>query len=217
MMHSQESIVLHTEAYVKEELAGEPSGHDWWHIHRVRQTALAIAEAERADAFICEMSALLHDLADEKLNDSKEAGMEKVHEWLCSQDVDPESRKHIEMIISTMSYAGGNGPAMETIEGKVVQDADRLDAIGAIGIARAFAYGGAKGHILHDPDSSPREITTAEEYRTKPATAINHFYEKLFKLKDLMNTSFGRKIAERRTERMHVFLEAFYAEWEGRQ
>ncbi|MFS0780380.1 HD domain-containing protein [Bacillus sp. 1P06AnD] len=206
-----------TESFVKRALEGEASGHDWWHIHRVRRSALRIGRKEGADLFICEMSALLHDVADEKLNESKEDGMRKIRVWLCSLGMEEELRNHIEVIVGTMSYAGGNGPIMQTIEGRVVQDADRLDALGAIGIARTFAYGGSKGHVLHDPGLPPRKSMTKEEYRRNPGTAIHHFYEKLFKLSALMNTEYGRILAEERTAFMEEFIDRFYKEWDGLQ
>lgn len=214
-MNSQIDIIERAERFVKEQLQDDRSGHDWWHIHRVRQMALRIAMKEGANEFICELASLLHDVADEKLNISKEAGMNKVNDWLNTYVSDIQIREQVALIISTMSYNGGHNPSMNTIEGQIVQDADRLDALGAIGIARTFAYGGSKGRLMHIPESAPRDAMSQEEYRSNEGTAINHFYEKLFKLKDLMNTEYGKLIARRRHEYMKEYVEQFYAEWDA--
>lgn len=207
-------IIAQTEGFVKEQLGDETTGHDWWHSDRVRNTACTIAEIEQADTFICAMAALLHDVADEKLNPSKEAGLQKVHTWLTSLDTDIDQVSSIMKIIETMSFGGGGGVPMESIEGQVVQDADRLDAIGAIGIARVFAFSGAKERPIYDPTVSPRGESLQKEYRDySKGTAINHFYEKLLKLKVLMNTSYGRQLAEERHNFMLNFLDQFYKEW----
>jgi uncharacterized protein len=209
-MNLDANIIKHAEQFVKEELASDRSGHDWWHIDRVRNIAVKIAQNEKANRFVCELSALLHDVADEKLNVSKEAGLDKVQDWLFSNLNDDQIAKQVITIISTMSFNGGKNPPMETIEGQIVQDADRLDAIGAIGIARTFTYAGWKGHLIHNPEMD----FSNNEYRTKDNTAINHFYEKLLKLKDLMNTQYGREMAEKRHKYMEDFLKQFYNEWE---
>ncbi|WP_410511868.1 HD domain-containing protein [Paenibacillus sp. BR2-3] len=207
-------IISRTEAFVKEQLGKDTTGHDWWHSDRVRNTASAIAEMENADVFICTLAALLHDVADEKLNPSKEAGLQKVHTWLKDHLTDQEQINHIMNIIETMSFSGGGGEPMKSLEGQVVQDADRLDALGAVGISRVFAFSGAKGRPIHDPGVDPREESLKEEYRDySKGTAINHFYEKLLKLKFSMNTPYGRKIAEERHEFMLSFLDQFYKEW----
>jgi len=211
----QTIILTAAESYVREELKHDSSGHDWTHIQRVTRLARTIAAEEKADRFRCELAALLHDIADAKLNESEASGLAKVRRWLVEHHVPEEDAESVMEIISTMSYKGGHSPAMRTIEGKVVQDADRLDAIGAIGIARVFAYSGAKGRIFHDPDVKPRTTMTEAEYRNGRDTAINHFYEKLLKLKDLMNTDYGKKLAERRHQVMLDYLDQFYAEWEG--
>ncbi|GAK39149.1 hypothetical protein TCA2_1637 [Paenibacillus sp. TCA20] len=211
----EQNILQSAEVYVKHELGQEKTGHDWWHIHRVVRSAEKIAAAEQADMFVCMLAAYLHDIADEKLNPSKEAGMAKVENWLQFHSVTVKDRKHILEIISTMSYNGGHNPPMRTIEGQVVQDADRLDAVGAISIARAFVYAGAKGHLIYDPSIKPREAMSTDQYRNEESTAINHFYEKLLKLKDLMNTEYGRKLAEQRHAFMEQYLEQFFNEWEG--
>jgi uncharacterized protein len=208
-----EHVLEQARAYARQELERDSSGHDWWHIVRVTEMAKRLAAGEGADSFICELAALLHDVADEKLNPSKEAGMDKVRTWLAGHNLDEADREHVLEIIATMSYSGGHGTPMRTKEGRVVQDADRLDALGAIGIARTFAYSGAKGHVMHNPELQPREQMTAEQYRKEQGTAVNHFYEKLLKLKELMNTDAARRVAEERHRFMEQFLEQFYAEW----
>ncbi|WP_375102530.1 HD domain-containing protein [Paenibacillus sp. RS8] len=207
-------IIARTEDFVKEQLGQDTTGHDWWHSDRVRNTAAEIAKIESAGVFVCTMAALLHDVADEKLNPSKEEGLLKVRTWLSSNLTDEEQINHIMMIIETMSFSGGGGEPMQTLEGQVVQDADRLDALGAIGIARTFIFSGAKGRPAYDPGVSPREESLQKEYRDySKGTAINHFYEKLLKLKFLMNTAYGRKLAEERHDFMLNFLDQFYKEW----
>ncbi|ANY65556.1 phosphohydrolase [Paenibacillus sp. BIHB 4019] len=212
---ANESILLAAEQFVRQALEREYTGHDWQHIRRVTQTAKAIAREEQANLFICELAALLHDIADAKLNASEAAGLQKVRSWLEHNNVHPQHAAHVMEIISTMSFKGGGGKPMSTLEGEIVQDADRLDAIGAIGIARTFAYAGAKGHLLHDPNVRPRTEMTEAEYRSGESTAVHHFYEKLLKLKDLMNTAYGKKLAETRHQFMLAYLEQFYAEWDS--
>ena len=212
---SEEKVLENTSHFVKNILEGEGTGHDWWHIERVTNLAKSIAEKEGANLFICQMAALLHDIADEKLNESEEAGLELVREWLNKQQIDETIKNQILEIVRTISFKGGHGPNLTTLEAKVVQDADRLDAIGAIGIARCFIYAGAKGHLMYDPHLSPRESMTKEEYRHGESTAINHFYEKLLKLKDLMNTDEGYRLAEERHRFMEDYLRQFFSEWDG--
>ncbi|HEU5441639.1 MAG TPA: HD domain-containing protein [Ktedonobacterales bacterium] len=209
------SVLAEAEAFVKRQLAGDSSGHDWWHIARVRNLARTIAGQEGADGFVCELAALLHDVADDKIAGSEEAGLRTVREWLAAQAVDAETTEHAMEIIATMSFGGGNRPPMRTLEGRVVQDADRLDAIGALGIARAFAYGGSRGRALWDPDEAPKQYTGKADYRASGSSTINHFHEKLLLLKDRMNTAYGRRLAERRHAYMLAFLDEFAAEWEG--
>ncbi|RTR35881.1 HD domain-containing protein [Robertmurraya yapensis] len=175
--------------------------------------ARRIATEEKADLFICEMAALLHDIADEKLNASEVEGLKKVTNWLESIGVEQSVIEKIIAIISTISFKGGGQPALTSLEAKVVQDADRLDALGAIGIARTFAYAGSKGDLIHDPAIKPRESMTKEEYRNGKSTAINHFYEKLLKLKDRINTDYAKKIAEERHQFMEEYLRVFFSEW----
>ncbi|ACS99393.1 HD domain-containing protein [Paenibacillus sp. JDR-2] len=211
----KEKIIREAEEFSRSVLENDASGHDWWHIHRVVQMAKRIAREEGADPFVCTIAALLHDVADEKLNPSKEEGLRKVQDWLEANLPEEEHRAHVMDIISNMSYNGGKNPPMRTLEGKIVQDADRLDAIGAISIARAFVYAGWKGTPIHDPAIPPRGEMTAEEYRNGKSTAINHFHEKLLKLKDLVNTDAARRIAGERHRYMEQFVEQFYEEWDG--
>ncbi|OEH92396.1 phosphohydrolase [Bacillus solimangrovi] len=198
------------------ELGGDTSGHDWWHVHRVTEMAKTIAAKENADIFICELAALLHDVADEKLNQDEITGVNKVKNWLDENGVDDKSTKHVLEIITTISFKGGTQKKkMSTLEGQVVQDADRLDAMGAIGISRVMCYSGFKGRPIHHPDMKPRDNLTLEEYRSGNDTAIMHFYEKLLKLKDSMNTNVGRDLANGRHEFLETYLEQFYAEWDA--
>lgn len=214
---TQNRIIRETEELVRSRLEGEASGHDWWHIHRVANMARRIAEEEQADVFICVMTALLHDLADEKLCPNPDEGMEEIRRWLEKQGLERADRDHVLEIISGMSYKGGGRPPLRTKEGQIVQDADRLDAIGAIGISRVFAYSGAKARPIHDPELPPRTTLTEAEYRSGKDTGINHFYEKLLKLKALMNTETGKRLAEGRHRFLEAYLEQFYAEWEGKR
>lgn len=202
-------IIQKAEPFVQQQLEHDHSGHDWWHIDRVRKLSLKIAAKEGADSFICELAALLHDVADEKLNDSKQAGLDKVEQWSLLHVNDLDIIAHVMTIIATMSYNGGQNPPMETLEGQVVQDADRLDALGAIGIARTFMYAGSKGSMMHHPDKD----FSQHEYRAAGKSAIYHFYEKLLKLQDLMNTTYARELAEVRHQWMELYLEQFYREW----
>lgn len=215
----QTQMIQQTEEFVYQLLKKEASGHDWWHIHRVRNLALQMAAQEpgEPDVFICEMAALLHDVPDEKLNPSVAAGEKKLADWLEQLPLESKTKEAIHFIVLHLSYKGGtNSVKMDTIEGKLVQDADRLDAIGAIGIARTMAYTGAHGRLIHDPDKQPRDGMSYEEYRSGKDTAIMHFYEKLLKLKDTMNTETGKKLALKRHKYMEAFLNEFYLEWEGK-
>ncbi|HEY7849636.1 MAG TPA: HD domain-containing protein, partial [Ktedonobacterales bacterium] len=205
----QRRVVAAAETFVREVLGGDSSGHDWWHIARVRTMARRLAREEGADAFICELAALLHDVADDKVAGDEETGLRTVRAWLAEQAVDVETTARVMAIIETMSFGGGNRPPMATLEGRVVQDADRLDAIGAIGVARAFAFGGSRGRALYDPTQPPREYASKAEYRASDSSTINHFHEKLLRLKDRMNTETGRRLAAAR----HAYMEAFLAEF----
>jgi uncharacterized protein len=215
-MPMERNVVLrHAAEFARSVHDGEASGHDWPHIERVVRMTGKLCAAERADPFVCELAALLHDVADEKLNASKEAGMAKVGQWLRSEPVEPDVRSHVLDIISTMSFGSGPASTMRTLEGMVVRDADRLDAIGAIAIARTFVYAGWKGHPIYDPELPPRTEMTKEQYRLGRTTAINHFHEKLLKLKSLLHTEAARAIAEERHRFMEGYLEQFYKEWNG--
>lgn len=211
-------IIELTEEFVRNELSEDATGHDWFHVDRVRRNALHICKEEQAgEAFIIEMAALLHDIPDEKLNESIEKGEEKLDAYLKTIPLADKDKKHIKQIIGTISFKGGQNTALSTIEAEIVQDADRLDAIGAIGIARAFAYGGKKGQPIYDPSVNVRNEMSLEEYRKGKSTSIHHFYEKLLKLKDLLNTESARKMAESRQQMMDTFLEQFYQEWDGQE
>jgi uncharacterized protein len=209
------SIIQATEAYVKTINGSDSSGHDFSHIERVRRMALAIASEEQADLFIVEMAALLHDTVDDKLVDPVTA-WQGLEAFFDSIQLEQQSRDDISHILRYISFKGGvNAGKLKSLEGKVVQDADRLDALGAIGIARTFMYAGAFKDTMYDPDIPPRELSKVN-YR-EPSTAINHFYEKLFKLKDLMNTETGRRLAEERTQYMEDFIHRFKQEWHSSQ
>ncbi|WP_274362211.1 HD domain-containing protein [Paenibacillus thermotolerans] len=210
-----QNVIADTERWVKEHLGQDSSGHDWWHIHRVRNMAVRLARETGCNEFVCEMAALLHDIPDEKLTGDEQAGLKLVEDWLCTHGLDVDVIRHIMLIISTMSFKGGGKPPAATPEGKAVQDADRLDAIGAVGIARTFAYSGWKGQLMYDPDLPPRQTMTAEQYRNEKSTAVNHFHEKLLKLAALMNTPQARRIAEERHRYMLDFLKRFEQEWNG--
>lgn len=209
-------IINKTKEYVKSKLEGEGTGHDFWHILRVYKTSIYIGEKENADLFIVELAALLHDIADWKFNEGKgDIATNLINTWLGSLGVDDSIINKITKIIRTMSFKGGTTNAVqETIEGKVVQDADRLDAMGAIGIARAFAYGGYKQRELYNPNIKPQKYKDFEEYKKNLGTTVNHFYEKLLLLKDLMNTESGKTMARERHDFMEVYLEQFYKEWD---
>ncbi|WP_078394103.1 HD domain-containing protein [Shouchella patagoniensis] len=205
------NITKRTEAWVKEQLASEATGHDWYHIERVRRAARAMAEQEQADMFIVEMAALMHDLADDKIVESEEVGLRMIKDWLLTNEVNEEQMKHIVEIIQSISFS--KGQSLHTLEAEIVQDADRLDALGAIGIARTFQYAGSKGHAMYDPSLPVRENMTKEEYRNGKTSAVHHFYEKLLKLKERMNTEAGKRMAEERHLFMEQFLNQFYKEW----
>jgi len=209
-------IIKITEDFVRGVLADEATGHDWYHIERVWKNALLIQQKEEAgNLFVIEMAALLHDIPDEKLNSSEEAGWMKLNEYINSLGLPGSVVSHIVDCIESVSFKGGRVTNLKSIEAKIVQDADRLDAIGAIGVARTFAFGGKKGQPLYDPEIDVRTQMTNEEYRTGKSSSIHHFYEKLLKLKELMNTDAARQIAEQRHEFMENFLKQFYREWNG--
>ncbi len=172
----RQSILKSAEQAVKHKLEGEGSGHDWWHIYRVKQTAVEIAKEEKADVFVCELAALLHDMVDEKLNDDVKLAWQELREWFAQSGTESRESEQVLDIIGSMSFKGGGRPPMKTLEGQIVQDADRLDAIGAIGIARVFAYSGWKSRPIHDPAVRPRETLSEQEYRSGNDTAVNHFF-----------------------------------------
>jgi uncharacterized protein len=217
LSRQQSEILDHTERFVKARLAEAEGGHDWWHIYRVRATAVKIAEGERVDRFVVELAALLHDIADPKFhNGDEEIGPRVAYEFLKTLNVEPPVIEHILNIIKNMSFKNSFGKVeFHSPEMAVVQDADRLDAIGAIGIARAFNYGGYKNRPLYDPGVKPNAAMSKEEYKKGHSPTINHFYEKLLLLKDKMNTDTGKKIALDRHRFMEKFLSQFYLEWEG--
>ncbi len=210
-------IIEKTIAFVKKELAEAEGGHDWFHIERVFKNTLLIAKSENVDSTVVTLAALLHDIADSKFNDGDETiGPEKAEAFLISQGVSDVTIAHVTAIIKNISFKGGNKKqTFESKELEVVQDADRLDAIGAIGIARAFNYGGYKNRKLYDPEIAPNLKMTPEQYKQSTAPTINHFYEKLFLLKDKMNTQTAKKNALKRHRFMEDFLIQFYKEWNG--
>ncbi|WP_368503820.1 HD domain-containing protein [Alkalihalophilus sp. As8PL] len=210
-----QGIIEATTQWVREQLWNEHTGHDWHHIERVTKTAKALALKEHADLVVVTLSALVHDLADDKVVENEEDGLQAIKAWFSEKKLDKETIDHILSIITSMSFKGGNGEPMATIEGQVVQDADRLDALGAVGIARTFIYSGSKGQPMYDPSLPTRESMTLDEYRNGKSSAIHHFHEKLLKLKDLMNTDAGRSLAKERHQFMEQFLDQFYNEWNG--
>jgi len=212
---SQQEIIQKTIDFVKEKLDGEGTGHDWWHIHRVYKNALFIAQKEGGDSFIVELAALLHDIADWKFQiDNEDKGAKIASQWLVSMNVNQIEIDKVCRIINEISFKGaGVSTPMSTIEGQIVQDADRLDAIGAIGIARAFAYGGYKNRELYNPDVKPQMHQSFEEYKKSKSHTINHFYEKLLLLKDLFNTETAKQMANDRHQFMESYLAQFYKEW----
>ena len=210
-------IITQTIAFVQKTLKDAEGGHDWFHIERVYKNALLIANEEDVDEFIVSLGALLHDIADAKFHNGDETiGPKVARDFLERIAVSEEVIQHVENIITNISFKGGNfEQTFRSPELDVIQDADRLDAIGAIGIARCFNYGGFKDRTIYDPEIAPNLNMTKEEYKTSTAPTINHFYEKLLLLKDKMNTKTGRKIAAQRHEFMEQFLAQFYAEWNG--
>ena len=209
--------MLHrTVAHVRDLQAGDSTGHDWTHTLRVWNLAVVIAQEERADLMVTSLAALLHDVGDWKLFDGdEEQGHRVVEDWLVTVGADTALIQRVLAIVSRVSFMGG-GSRVEamSLEGRIVQDADRLDAIGAIGIARCFAFGGAKGRLIHDPDTRPNPDMTRDEYKKNRSSTINHFHEKLLLLKDRMNTPTGKLMAEKRHTVMVNFLDTFESEWQ---
>jgi len=214
---AEKNLIENTIKFVKKTLEGAEGGHDWFHIERVLNNSRLIAKGEEADIKIVELGALLHDIADSKFHNGDESvGPKVASEFLESQNVSKEIIDHVVKIIQNISFKGGNvNQEFTSAELDIVQDADRLDALGAIGIARTFNYGGFKGRPLYDPEIEPNLNMSKEEYKASNAPTINHFYEKLLLLKDRMNTQTGRRIAADRHAFMVSYLDQFYAEWKG--
>jgi len=214
---TQEDLINKTIAFVKETLNNAEGGHDWFHIQRVYHNTLLIAKSEPVDMLVVSLAALLHDIADSKFHDGNESiGPKVAQDFLQTLDVCKNTIKHVVQIIKNISFKGGHEKqTFKSLELDVVQDADRLDAIGAIGIARCFSYGGFKNRAIYNPDIKPDLKMTKAQYKASTAPSINHFYEKLLLLKDKMNTNTGRKIAQARHDFMLQYLDQFYGEWEG--
>ena len=211
-------LIEKTKSFVKKELRNAEGGHDWFHIERVYKNALLIAKDENVNLEIIALGALLHDIADAKFYDGDESvGPKKAYEFLQQENVAEATITHVVKIIENISFKGGNvQQKFYSKELAIVQDADRLDALGAIGIARTFNYGGYKNRKLYDPEVGPQLNMTKEEYKKGDNPTINHFYEKLLLLKDRMNTKRGKELAQQRHQFMGIFLEQFYAEWNGK-
>lgn len=214
---SPEKIIKATTSFVKETLTDAEGGHDWWHIFRVCQLAKHIGQTEKVDMLIVELGALLHDIADAKFHEGDESiGPKKARAFLESLDIDNQIIIHIEKIITNISFKGGKEKrTFSSLELDVIQDADRLDAMGAIGIARTFNYGGFKNRELYNPNIIPNLEMSKEEYKNSTAPTLNHFYEKLLLLKDRMNTTTGKTMAHHRHHYMKEFLNEFHSEWNG--
>jgi uncharacterized protein len=207
-------IIEKTQTFVRKTLENAEGGHDWWHIHRVWINAKRIAKTEKANLLVVELAALLHDIADSKFHGGdEEIGPAMAGKYLRSINLDEETIKHVQDIVRYISFkAGFDQTTFHSRELEIVQDADRLDAIGAIGIARAFSYGGFKGREIYNPEIEPNLNMSKEEYKKSTAPTINHFYEKLLLLKDKMNTATGKELAEQRHHFLELYLEQFYLE-----
>ena len=218
MNETKQKIIEKTVQFVKEELKNAEGGHDWWHIYRVWKLALQIGKEETADLFVVQLGSLLHDIADSKFNNGdEEIGPRLARNFLIEMNVDSSTIEHIDAIIRNISFHKTfDEKKFNSIELQLIQDADRLDAIGAIGIARAFNYGGHKNFAIHIPGIEPKLNMTKEEYKKSDAPTINHFYEKLFLLKNMMNTKSGIMLAEKRHEFMETYIDQFMKEWEGK-
>jgi len=215
---TSDQIIQKTVEFVKHTLHDAEGGHDWWHVYRVWKTAIHIASIEKADMLVVELGALLHDIADSKFHHgNEEIGPAKARTFLQALGVEEMIINHVVNIIANISFKGGKvQQQFKSPELDVIQDADRLDALGAIGIARTFNYGGHKGRAIYDPGIKPNLQLTKEEYKNSTAPTLNHFYEKLLLLKDLMNTETGKQMAEKRHEFMVAYLDQFYNEWDGK-
>jgi uncharacterized protein len=216
---NEEKVLLQTAQMIQSKFGDDASGHDWWHIWRVWQLTKRIAQEEKANTFIAELGALLHDIADWKTTGGDlKAGGVAAREWLVSIGVDPSIVDKVSEIVDHVSFKGaGVVDNMNSLEGRIVQDSDRLDAMGAMGIARVFAYGGHMGRSMHNPAKKVALAKNFNAYEKSGQTAINHFYEKLLLLKDRMHTTTGKRLAEGRHKYMEKYLEQFYAEWEGKR
>ena len=215
---SGDEVVAKTAEYVKRSLLDGEGSHDWWHVERVWKNALRIGQEEGANLYLVQLAALLHDIADYKFNDGNDKiGPQLAREWLTGQGVEAEVIERVCRIIEEVTFKGAATQVSppSSLESMVVQDADRLDAIGALGIARAFAYGGYKGRPLHDPLTPPRTHTSFEAYKSSKSATINHFYEKLLFLRERMNTQTAKRIAEGRHAYMEEYLQRFFREWNG--
>ena len=214
---TNQNLINDTIAFVKKELENAEGGHDWFHIERVYKNAVLIAKGENCDILIVQLGALLHDIADSKFHDGDETvGPKKARLFLESKNVSENTITHVVNIIENISFKGGHETKkFSSLELNIVQDADRLDAIGAIGVARTFNYGGFKNRAIYNPEIKPNLNMSKEEYKNSDAPTINHFYEKLLLLKDKMNTKTGKEIAAQRHDFMELFLNQFYAEWNG--
>ncbi len=210
-------LLNNTIKFAQQSLKNAEGGHDWWHTYRVWNNTKRILQTENADTMICELAALLHDIADHKFhNKEKNYGAKIAEEFLQNQKLATGKIQRITFIIENISFSSEiDSKTEKNIELQIVQDADRLDALGAIGIARTFNYGGYKNRAIYDPDQKPKKYVTSEEYTESQSPTINHFYEKLLLLKDKMNTTAGRKMAEERHGFMEEFLERFFREWGG--
>ncbi len=216
IMEYRKKVLSKTVWYVRRAMPPDSTGHDWWHVYRVWKNALKIAKYEKsADKYIVQLGALLHDIADYKFNGGDElAGGRIAAECLKRASASEETISRVCHIVDNVSYRGARVKnEMKSIEGKIVQDADRLDALGAIGIARAFAYGGMKGKLIYEPKIRPVYHKSFNEYKSSQGTTINHFYEKLFLLHGRMNTKIGKELAEERDEYMRGYLKQFLKEW----
>ena len=212
----EEKILEVVSDFVEQKLSGEGSGHDWWHIVRVQQMAEKLALAEGGDSFICQLAALVHDLVDDKLVADEGLALAEVRGLLTRAGVAAGQTDQVLTIIQAISYKGGNqNHLVLSLEGQIVQDADRLDAMGAIGVARTMAYSGYHGRVIHDPEVAVRQNMTLDQYRSHQGTAITHFYEKLLLLKDLMNTKTAQELAKGRHAFLEAYLDQFFAEWDG--
>jgi uncharacterized protein len=215
---NQKVIINKTRLYARKVIEKNRSGHDWWHIYRVWMNARFLSKREKVDCFVIELAALLHDIADWKFhNGDDRRGPQLARKWLKSLNVEKGVIDHVCEIISGISFKGsGVITKMKSIEGEIVQDADRLDALGALGITRTFAYGGYKGREIYNPMIKPKKHRSFAQYKKSVSPTINHFYEKLLMLKDRMNTKTAKKIALERHKFMELFLRRFFKEWQGK-